>query len=187
MIIITVSYQIKIRMAHQPQVTSSQYNPTFIARNTILRGETFGTHVLDEPIDGYKKVECVVEYKKIFTEKNEPTIRTEQVFENCIAKLKIPKGATIIRSYSDDNYNNVIVTSNKLRANTYEILDIEPTYYHSNVIEKKVIEASSLYKSSYKYEKGKTYVEDLDPNEKKQCTTGLHFFLNRNEAQLYVG
>jgi hypothetical protein len=171
-------------------MTESNHKWIYITRDSLLRDITYGTHVLDKPIaygthmldkpiDGYKKVDCVVEYKKIGLAES---IKPERQIKQCIASLKIPKGATVIRPCSKIDY-----TSSKLRTNTYEVLDIVPNFYYDNVIGEKVVEASSIYSPTYKYEKGKTYKEVLDPREYEQCTSGLHFFLDEVDANRYIG
>lgn len=160
-----------------------------IDRDTLLRGDSHGTHILNEPIEGYKKVKCSVEYKNIGGNIAPKTNDTKPVIEKCIAKLRIPKDATVIRPYTEETEYGVTSTniSNKLRTDTYEILDISPEFYDNKILEKKVIDASSIYSEKFKYEKGKTYKENLDPRENIQCTNGLHFFLKIHEAQAYVG
>jgi hypothetical protein len=55
------------------------------------------------------------------------------------------------------------------------ILDIEKTDI-----------AYSLYDKTFIYRKGETVnVEDFDNNRFNECATGIHFFINREEAVRY--
>ena len=45
---------------------------------------------------------------------------------------------------------------------------------------------NSSYDSSFTYEVGKTVeVQDFDTNRWEECTRGIHFFINRQEAINY--
>lgn len=167
-------------------MASSVTKPTFITRDSLLRGDAYGIHVLGESIDGYKKVNCVIEYKKA-VKYEDFSVQTEVLPEKCVAKVKIPQGATVVRPYTEDIDGDKSI-SNKLRTDTYEVLDFYSIDYQPNVIEKKIIGASSMHSPAhYPYEKDKRYTEKLDQNVNKQCTTGLHFFLTKNEAFAYSG
>lgn len=88
-----------------------------------------------------------------------------------IIKLHIPEDA--LRSSS---------TTRKCRCSKAEVMEI---YNLDGTIAEERQVASSR-DSSFVYEIGKTVeVKDFDTNRWKECATGIHFFLNRQEATDY--
>ena len=88
-----------------------------------------------------------------------------------IIKLRIPEDA--LRSSS---------TTRKCRCNKAEVIEI---YNIAGTIANERIVKSS-YDSSFTYEVGKTVeVQDFDTNRWDECTRGIHFFINRQEAINY--
>ena len=88
-----------------------------------------------------------------------------------IVKLRIPEDA--LRSSS---------TTRKCRCNKAEVIEI---YNIDGTIADERI-AKSSYDSSFTYEVGKTVeVQDFDINRWEECTRGIHFFINRQEAINY--
>ena len=88
-----------------------------------------------------------------------------------IIKLHIPEDA--LRSSS---------TTRKCRCSKAEVVEI---YNFDGTIADERQVASSRY-SSFVYEIGKTVeVKDFDTNRWEECTRGIHFFLNRQEAIYY--
>lgn len=87
-----------------------------------------------------------------------------------IVTLKITKDAK--RSSS---------TSRKCRCSKAVVLDIE------NIKTKEKIEiAKSRYDSKFVYEVGKTVeVKDFNEDRWEECTTGIHFFITKDEAINY--
>ena len=87
---------------------------------------------------------------------------------NKIVKLHIPQDA--LRSSA---------TTRKCRCNKAEVVEI---YNIDGTIADERI-GSSSYDSSFTYEVGKTVeVQDFDNNRWEECTRGIHFFINRQEA-----
>ena len=88
-----------------------------------------------------------------------------------IVKLRIPEDA--LRSSA---------TTRKCRCNKAEVVEI---YNIDGTIAGERI-VNSSYDSSFTYEVGKTVeVQDFDTNRWEECTKGIHFFINRQEAINY--
>ena len=88
-----------------------------------------------------------------------------------IVKLEIPEDAK--RSSA---------TSEKCRCNKARVLGIE-TYDGAVAYEKKV---ASYYDRCFIYEVGKTVaVYNFDTNRWRECASGIHFFMNRDDAVSY--
>lgn len=88
-----------------------------------------------------------------------------------IVKLHIPQDA--LRSSS---------TTRKCRCNKAEVIEIYNI--DGTIADERIV--SSNYDYSFTYEVGKTVeVQDFDTNRWKECTRGIHFFINRQEAINY--
>ena len=88
-----------------------------------------------------------------------------------IVKLRIPEDA--LRSSA---------TTRKCRCNKAEVVEI---YNIDGTIANERI-VNSSYDSSFTYEVGETVeVQDFDTNRWNECTRGIHFFINRQEAINY--
>ena len=88
-----------------------------------------------------------------------------------IVKLRIPEDA--LRSSA---------TTRKCRCNKAEVIEIYNI--DGTIADERII--SSSYDSSFTYEVGKTVeVQDFDTNRWEECTRGIHFFINRQEAINY--
>lgn len=88
-----------------------------------------------------------------------------------IVKLRIPEDA--LRSSA---------TTRKCRCNKAEVIEIYNI--DGTIADERII--SSSYGSSFTYEVGKTVeVQDFDTNRWEECTKGIHFFINRQEAINY--
>ena len=88
-----------------------------------------------------------------------------------IVKLRIPEDA--LRSSA---------TTRKCRCNKAEVVEIYNI--DGTIADGRIV--SSSYDSSFTYEVGKTVeVQDLDTNRWNECTRGIHFFINRQEAINY--
>ena len=88
-----------------------------------------------------------------------------------IVKLRIPEDA--LRSSA---------TTRKCRCNKAEVIEIYNI--DGTIADKRIV--SSSYDSSFTYEVGKTVeVQDFDTNRWEECTRGIHFFINRQEAINY--
>ena len=90
---------------------------------------------------------------------------------NKIVKLRITEDA--LRSSA---------TTRKCRCNKAEVIEIYNI--DGTIADERII--SSSYDSSFTYEVGKTVeVQDFDTNRWEECTRGIHFFINRQEAINY--
>ena len=88
-----------------------------------------------------------------------------------IVKLRIPEDA--LRSSA---------TTRKCRCNKAEVVEIYNI--DGTIADERIV--SSNYNSSFTYEAGKTVeVQDFDNNRWEECTRGIHFFINRQEAINY--
>ena len=88
-----------------------------------------------------------------------------------IVKLRIPEDA--LRSSS---------TTRKCRCNKAEVIEIYNI--DGTIADERSVKSS--YDSSFTYEVGKTVeVQDFDTNRWEECTRGIHFFINRQEAINY--
>ena len=88
-----------------------------------------------------------------------------------IVKLHIPQDA--LRSSA---------TTRKCRCNKAEVVEIYNI--DGTIADERIV--SSNYDSSFTYEVGKTVeVQDFDTNRWNECTRGIHFFINRQEAINY--
>ena len=88
-----------------------------------------------------------------------------------IVKLHIPQDA--LRSSA---------TTRKCRCNKAEVVEIYNI--DGTIVNERIVNSS--YDSSFTYEVGKTVeVQDFDTNRWKECTRGIHFFINRQEAINY--
>ena len=85
-----------------------------------------------------------------------------------IVKLRIPEDA--LRSST---------TTRKCRCNKAEVIEIYNI--DGTIADERII--SSSYDFSFTYEVGKTVeVQDFDTDRWNECTRGIHFFINRQEA-----
>ena len=88
-----------------------------------------------------------------------------------IVKLRIPEDA--LRSSA---------TTRKCRCNKAEVIEIYNI--DGTIADERIV--SSGYDSSFTYEVGKTVeVQYFDTNRWNECTRGIHFFINRQEAINY--
>ena len=89
---------------------------------------------------------------------------------NCIATLLIPGDALRVNA----------IGSYKCRCNKAEVLEIVDS------ARKLVNTASSNHNPEFIYETGKTvFVLDYDPSDRIECSTGIHFFMTKQEAEEY--
>ena len=88
-----------------------------------------------------------------------------------IVKLSIPESAKRLSS-----------TSRKCRCNKAQVLEI----YNLDGTVAEERECYSSYDKNFIYEVGKTVkVDDFNEDRWKECTQGIHFFMNRQEAINY--
>ena len=88
-----------------------------------------------------------------------------------IVKLRIPEDA--LRSST---------TTRKCRCNKAEVIEIYNI--DGTIADERTVNSS--YDSNFTYEVGKIVeVQDFDTNRWEECTRGIHFFINRQEAINY--
>jgi hypothetical protein len=179
---------------------------TSITREMLLLGHVYGTHHMssnDEPLIGFKKVECVVKYQYQNNTNNDTANKSYlskftsfvsdlfknsediQRHEKCIAKVEMSPGSTIIRPYSKDPYSDTKFVSDKLRTNSYKILNINPVSELDKSYVRKVVSASSIHDPKYGYKENTKYHVELNKREDVECASGLYFFLNEHSAKYY--
>ena len=91
---------------------------------------------------------------------------------NCIAKLLIPKDAK--RSSA---------TTRKCRASKAIVLEIYDE--NGNIMNDDFI-GRSRFNNDCQYKKGQTVIPDsFDEARWEECSSGIHFFITRKEAELY--
>ena len=90
----------------------------------------------------------------------------------CIVKLKIP-----------DDARRLSATTNKCRADKAQVIGIE-TIDGAPLPDDFI--AHSRHDPSFTYKLGdKLEIKDFDENRWKECSTGIHFFINRIDAVNY--
>ena len=88
-----------------------------------------------------------------------------------IIKLKIPEDAL-----------RVSATGRKCRASKAKVVSIT----NLDGTQTDIKEVSSIYDHRFKYKVGETVeVDDFDTNRWNECSTGIHFFITREEAVNY--
>ena len=89
-------------------------------------------------------------------------------------------GDTIVKLLIPENAKRSSATTRKCRSDKAFVLNIFDS--EGNEIEKTV----SNFDNSFEYIKNKeVLVEDYDENRWKECSTGIHFFITRREAECY--
>jgi hypothetical protein len=149
-----------------------------------------GIHVLKEnPMIAYKKVNCSTIFSNgLLNMFSRVTGIGYETNDKCIATVRLPVGATIVRPYTYDSYYRTREICSKMRTDTYEVLAIEPLYLEgTNILSRTVLKASSIHDRSFGYEINKTYKVNLNKSDNIDCGPGLHFFRNKTEAENYQG
>lgn len=154
----------------------SGYKSRTITRSELLDGKNYGTHILDASIIGFNKVNCTTRNRSSWLDMFRFSDREQK---KCIATVKVPIGATVIRSITHEKNRGYII-NNSLRTDVYEILEIEPP--RGEIESEKVVNATSEYDNTIEYEKGGIYHATLDKRE-NVCADGLYFFLDRESAE----
>lgn len=92
-------------------------------------------------------------------------------YDTYIVKLLIPEDA-----------RRLSATGRKCRADKAVVLSIEPIFVTPVIPD----EVYSRYDPSFAYKVGQTVVvQDFDTDRFNECSTGIHFFINRQEAVDY--
>ena len=89
----------------------------------------------------------------------------KKAYEDKIITLEIPVGAKVFS-----------INNNKRRTNKVKVIDM-----HGET------ELSSIHDNDFKYHVGdEIEIKDFDENYNVECSTGIHFFLTREEAEKYI-
>ena len=95
----------------------------------------------------------------------ESMIGYKKCIDDIIVTLEIPKGAIVFS-----------INNNSCRTNKAKVIEISD--------DKKI--AYSYYDNSFTYELGKKIeIEDFDLSYNVECTTGIHFYRTKEEAEKY--
>lgn len=148
----------------------------------LFEGMKAGDHLVENQIEGYKKIKCLCANNNFFGLFSEPSEF------NAIAKLQIPIGSTIIRPL-ELKYNRFYYIMDNLRTDKAIVKDIELQSPNSN--EKYNQSKCKCYQSNNpmnKYEINKEIKPkidlSLDPFDSNlTAETGIRFYLDKNLAQ----
>ena len=89
----------------------------------------------------------------------------KKAYEDKIITLKIPVGAKVFS-----------INNNKRRTNKVKVIDMQGE-----------TELSSIHDNDFKYHVGdEIEITDFDERYNVECSTGIHFFLTREEAEKYI-
>ena len=115
----------------------------------------------------------VIGYKKVYY--------TPTGHNHCIVTLWIPKG-TLVGAYDQKGRFDL---HRKLRAEKAVVLQIEQLYPRDGQL-KFVDQAHSRWDSTFIYQPLKEVVpRNRFSRKRKECESGIHFFLTRKEAEEY--
>ena len=119
--------------------------------------------------------EDMIVWKKALNPKIKYNNYKEGYYEHVIVMLKIPKDAS------------VLFTPNKCRASRAIVLGFYPCPYGGEEYELDITSAISWYNNFFKYNLGDELHPDyFDPDWRKTCSHGIHFFRTFDEAVNYV-
>lgn len=93
-----------------------------------------------------------------------------------------PIGRVLIELEIPEDAKRVSATGRKCRCDKAKVLSIRD--FQGNVLNRD--EAVSFYDNSFVYKVGEMVsVSNFDENRWNECSTGIHFFINRQEATTY--
>lgn len=119
--------------------------------------------------------EDMIVWKKVLVEKIKYNNYKEPYREHVIVKLKIPKDAVIV------------FTPTKCRANRAIVLGFYPCAFGGEEYKLDITSAISWYDHSFKYHLGDEIRPDcFDPDWRRTCSHGIHFFRSFDDAVKYV-
>lgn len=137
----------------------------------LASGQKAGKYILESGITGYKRILCHCEGFSL------PTIK--------IAKISIPKGATVIRgeSYEIDTIGDRPIktrtVSKGVRTNCFKMVEVE------TILGETVKKYTSWFDSKQEYKLGIYYkVENINEDLCRVHTAGLHFYLTKRDAEI---
>ena len=100
--------------------------------------------------------------------------------EGSFIAFKKCKNDTILKLLIPEDAKRSSATTKKCRASKAIVLDI------TDKNGKQIEAVGSMYNSDFIYEVGEVVeVEDFDEDRWNECSTGIHFFLTRGEAEVY--
>ena|ERR1700744_463659 len=135
-------------------------------QNDIINGTTYGTIFgTYQAYTGYKKLLC-------------RSIQTGR-YVYSVAKLDVPKGATVVRPRLSGQYPFV---SDKMRTNIARTVDVKAVAPDETIDENDCHSIHSLF---FKYPFGQYVMAPLNTSQSDVCTHGLHFFATEREATNY--
>ena len=101
-------------------------------------------------------------------------------------KMPLCKTPVIVKLLIPNTAKRLSATSRKCRCNEVEVLDIQSVEFGGPSIAETCQEAFSGYDPEFVYKIGETVrVEDFDEDRWNECSTGIHFFITRQEAVNY--
>lgn len=97
--------------------------------------------------------------------------------------FKKASGGFIVELLIPEDAERSSATTRMCRCNKAKVISITT----SNGIDSGIAQVSSIYDDRFIYRIGETVeVEDFDKNRWNECSTGIHFFLTREEAVRYI-
>ena len=123
-----------------------------------------GVYKMPVKIEGYKQIRC---------DWYASDGLTKLLDETKIARVEIPAYATIVRP-EEHEFWAVYPT---LRTNEYSMVEIEGLRPFG------FSQCRSLFDPSYAYKVGSTYRTRVNEDVKNRTSYGLHFYLNRKDAE----
>jgi uncharacterized cysteine cluster protein YcgN (CxxCxxCC family) len=129
--------------------------------NTITNDTPNGVYKLNEPMIGYKSIQC---------DKWENGETKES--KSYTAKVEVSKDSIVVKAKYVSKFPYL------LRTNEYTIKHI---YTNGD----NVVRCRSIWDSNIRYHLNHTYKADVDKDIKNSMGSGLHFFLTKKEADEY--
>ena len=177
--------------------TNTTNIPGFLTARELFNGNVGGAHKVTSKMTGYKKIKCDCDYRSFndYLTGTKPN-GVKKTFE-AVATVEIEVGSTVIRPIIirpiTDSFlflpPNIFV-SRSLRTNEALIKRIETITYIDR-FDAEHCDCYSMRDTSFKYHLGATVKPTLpfDTDIKdinKDCTSGIHMFLNKQSAIDYV-
>lgn len=119
--------------------------------------------------------EDMIVWKKALNPKIKFNTFKDLYYEHVIVKLKIPKDAS------------VLFTPSKCRASRAIVLGFYPCVYGGEGYELDITSAMAWYDHAFIYTLGEEITPDgFDPDWRRTCGHGIHFFRSFDDAVQYV-
>lgn len=138
-----------------------------------LRGADLrGAYLIDTYLNGVITDEHTTGYHSICPEEG-----SFIAYKKCKDKKE---NSLIVKLLIPEDAKRSSATSRKCRASKAVVVSIENMIGNPHEI------AYSMHDANFKYEVGKTVsVDDFDEDRWKECSTGIHFFMTKQEAKDY--